>query len=179
MEDLDIQTDGELLPTNYTYRLTRKIFAAALPALFSVPLLYVLAFLVTNLPSIDDLGPLFVVILFLLTPPIFMLLKFGHYFRRFEVRPRNLGVSTLWMHWSVEWHDVTRIIRRGRRNMWGDKSYKVRVRIETADGRVDWIDLFDSVLPGADGLYAQLVRHVSHIKPREIDGDAFSRRFFP
>ena len=179
MADLDIPTHEEALPTIYTYRLTSRVFAAVLPALFSVPLLYVLAFLVTHLPGTDDLGPLFVVILFLLAPPIFMLLRFGHYFRRFEVKPRHLGVSTLWMRWSVEWGSVTRIIRRGRRNIWGDRSYKVRVRVEAPDGQVDWIDLFDSVLPDADGLYAQLVRHVSHIKPKEIEDDPFSRRFFP
>jgi hypothetical protein len=179
MEDLGILTDEEALPTTYAYRLTSRIFATALPTLFSVPLLYVLVFLVTHLPDISDLGPLFVVILFLLTPPVFMLLKFGHYFRRFEVQPRHLDVSTLWMHWSVEWRNVTRIIRRGRRNIWGDRSYKVRVRVEAPDGRVDWVDLFDSVLPEADRLYAQLLRHVSHIKPKEIEDDSYSRRFLP
>lgn len=156
------------LPTTFAYSLLRRILLMALIGLLSVPLLTMLAFVATHLPRAGDLGPLLIALLFVLAPPLFMILRFGHNFRRFEVHPHHLAVATLWHRWQIDWRDVTQIIRRMRLG----GSYKVRVKTETRHGIEDWIELFDSALPDADQLYAQVLRHTPQVRPKEIRDDA-------
>ena len=159
------------LPTRFAYGRFSRLAVALLTAALSVPLVYVLAFLVTHPPSTVDVGPTLIILLFLLAPPIFAWLRYGHYFRQYEVQPRQLVVRSLWQEGKIEWREVARIVRRFRRPIWGGSSYKVRLRLESATGKPEWIDLFDSALPGADALYAQVVRHAPHVRPKEIDDE--------
>ncbi|MEA3335499.1 MAG: hypothetical protein U9R25_06275 [Chloroflexota bacterium] len=171
------RSEAGSLPTTFQYSLLRRVFALALGLAVSVPLITVLFFLAGNLPSASELGPVFVVLLFLLAPPVFAFLRFGYYFRRFDVGAGQLLVGSLTGSDTVRYRDITRLVRRWRRSVWLGRSYKVRIEFETADGKRDWEFLFDSALTGADDLYAQLVRHVSHIKPKEIDDRSSSQRW--
>lgn len=163
---------GRELPTRYAYGPVSRLLVAGGTLLASFPLASILAFLAGNPPAVADLGPLMLAVLFLVAPPIFLILRFGHYFRSFEVGERRLVVTTLGQHWEIYWYDVTRIIRRSRRRPWGQRSYRVHIKLDLADGSSDWIQLFDNALPGADDLYAQLLRHTPRVTPTEIvDGD--------
>lgn len=164
--------DARPLPTSFAYSLPRRILVMTFVGLLSVPLLTMLAFLATHPPRTGDLGPLLVALLFVLAPPLFMVLRFGHTFRRFEVRPHQLAVSTLGHRWQIEWRDVTQVIRRIR----PAGTYRVRVRTESRQGVEDWVELFDSALPAADQLYAQLLHHTPQVRPKEIQDDAFGWR---
>ena len=172
-----VSCESEELPTVYRSALFSRCWVAAGTAIAGLPLAYVIAFLVRHPPAVGEVGPLFLALFFLLLPLVFWLLRFGHYFRRFEVEERRLVVTTLWYRWEVPWRDVTRIIRRTRVKPFGERTYRVRLKVEAYDGNADWIDLFDSALPAADALYDQVQRHVPFVRPREIEDQVPLRRF--
>lgn len=157
--------------TVFAYSLLSRVLVAGFVLAVSLPLITILAFLLQNFPGPGELGPLLIALLFVLVPPVFVLLRFGHYFRRFEVQPRYLVVATLWFRWDLEWRDITRVMRRTRLGRWGASAFRVRVKMEIQPGREEWMDLFDSSLPDADQLYTQLLQHVPHVSAADIKDD--------
>lgn len=153
--------------TRFAYGLGSRVWAVTVMAIASVPLIYVLAFLVTHLPALEELGPVLLVLIFLLAPPIFAVLRFGDAFRRFEVQPYRLQITPLLRPWSLRWKDISRIVRRNRGRGVG-QPFKVSVEVDLGDGKSAWVALFDSSLPGADELYTQIVAHTPRIRPKEL-----------
>ncbi|MCB0001852.1 MAG: hypothetical protein KDI07_19750 [Anaerolineae bacterium] len=153
--------------TSFAYGLGSRVWAVTVMALASVPLIYVLAFLVTHVPPLDELGPVLLVLLFLLAPPIFAALRYGDAFRRFDVQPYRLQVTPLLRPWAIRWKDISRIVRRSA-GRGAYQPFKVSLEIDLGDGKSAWVALFDSSLPGADELYAQIVAHTPHIRPKEL-----------
>lgn len=153
--------------TRFAYRLGSRVWAVTVTLFVSVPLLYVLEFLVGNLPAADELGAVLLVVLFLLAPPIFAVLRYGEAFRRFEVQPYHLVVTPWLRSWSIRWRDVSRIVRRNKGRGAG-RPFKVSVEVDLGNGKYAWVALFDSSLPGAEELYAQVVAHTHHIRPKEL-----------
>lgn len=154
-------------PAVFVYGLTSRVWAAGITTAACVPLLYVLAFLVRNPPGASDIGPILLVLVFLLVPPVFAGLRFGDAFRRFEVQPHRLHVRQPLRTWSIRWRDISRIVRRSRGRGAGG-SFRVSVQVQLANGKSTWIALFDSSLPGAEDLYAQITAHTPHIRPKEL-----------
>lgn len=153
--------------TRFAYGLGSRAWAVTVIAIASVPLLYVLAFLLTHLPAAEELGAVLLAVLFLLAPPIFAVLRYGDAFRRFEVQPYRLMVTPLARSWSIRWKDITRVARRNR-GRGPARPFKVSVEVDLENGKTTWIALFDSSLPGAEDLYRQLVAHTPHIRPKEL-----------
>jgi len=106
-------------------------------------------------------------VLFLLTPPIFAVLRYGDAFRRFEVQPYRLTITPLARPWSIRWKDISRIVRRSRSRGSGHP-FKVSVEVDLGEGKSAWVALFDSSLPGAEDLYRQIIAHTPHIHPKEL-----------
>ena len=155
------------LPTHFAYGLSSKLLAAVVIALASVPLLTVLAFLVTHPPRLDELGPMLLVILFLLALPVFAILRFGDAFRRFEVQRGQLRVIVPTKTWTLGWRDVRQVVRRSH-GFQPSASFKVSLQVEAQQGKMIWLALFDSSLPGAEDLYAQVLGHTPHLRPKEL-----------
>lgn len=163
--------------TRFAYGLGSRVWALTVTAIASVPLLYVLAFLVTHLPSTEELGPVFLAVLFLLAPPIFAVLRYGDAFRRFEVQPYRLMIIPLARPWSIRWKDISRIVRRSQ-GRGPFRLFKISVEVDLGEGKSAWVALFDASLPGAEDLYRQIIAHTPHIRPKELidDRDWLGRR---
>lgn len=126
-----------------------------------------LTFLVTHVPAVDELGPVLLVLIFLMAPPIFAVLRYGDAFRRFEVQPYRLQITPLLRPWSIRWRDISRIVRRST-GCGAGQPFKVSVEVDLGDGKFAWVALFDSSLPGADDLCAQIAAHTPRIRPKEL-----------
>lgn len=162
--------DAPPLRTRFAYGLGSRVWAVAVTLIVSVPLVYVLVFLVANLPSAGEVGSVLLVLLFLMAPPIFAILRYGDAFRRFEVQPYRLVVTPWLRPWSIRWRDISRVVRRTRGQGAG-RPFKVSVQVDLGNGKTAWIALFDSSLPGAQELYAHILAHTPHIRPRELVDD--------
>lgn len=162
----DRQDEHPPSPAAFAYGVASRLWAATITVVACVPLLYVLVFLVRNPPGAADVGPILLVLVFLLVPPVFAWLRFGDAFRRFEVRPYQLVAQQPLRSWTLRWRDVSRVVRRSRGR--GGQSFRVSVQVQSGDGKSTWIALFDSSLPRADELYAQIVAHTPHIRPKEL-----------
>ena len=88
--------------------------------------------------------------------------------------PTALQITPLLRPWSIRWKDINRIVRRSRGSGAG-QPFKVSVEVDLGDGKSAWVALFDSSLPGADDLYAQIVAHTPRIRPKELVDEGYWR----